>query len=250
MLWFRKLLPLNSLQRAQCFCIIIPNVSKSAFSQYLKHSQLPHKHHLYSHTVIQHIKEYHLQSSTVTQYDYLSPCMWTWNKDTEQDKIPSKQKHRDRVSSLPSLTQDWSHCVLCLWRVAQKVIWASTSSWILLAGNSIVGEQLACVLTLPFIFIYLLCVGRGLSCLYKKKKEQDPQCLFLSLYLLKSQQSHFKPLPPSRSNCAGWYWSQSLLWNSPAFVSNTNFDRQSNITFQWMLHEILVQYNNFKSWEW
>ena len=81
-------------------------MSKSAFSQYLKHSQLPHKYHLYSRTVIQHIKEYHLQSSTVTQYDYLSPCLWTWNKDTKQDKIPSKQKHRDHVISLPSLTQD------------------------------------------------------------------------------------------------------------------------------------------------
>lgn len=81
-------------------------MSKSAFSQYLKHSQRPHKYHSYSCTAIQHIKEYHLQSSTVTQYDYLSPCMWTWNKDTEQDQIPSKQKHRDHVISLPSLTQD------------------------------------------------------------------------------------------------------------------------------------------------
>lgn len=81
-------------------------MSKSAFSQYLKHSQCPHKYHSYSCTAIQHIKEYHLQSSTVTQYDYLSPCMWTWNKDTEQDQIPSKQKHRDHVISLPSLTQD------------------------------------------------------------------------------------------------------------------------------------------------
>ena len=196
-------------------------MSKSAFSQYLKHSQRPHKYHSYSCTVIQHIKEYHLQSSTVTQYDYLSPCMWTWNKDTEQDKIPSKQKHRDHVISLPSLTQDSRPLCALLAESSTEVIWASTSSWILLLGNSIVGEQLACVLTLPFIFIYLLCVGRSLSCLYKKKKKKKTTMSF-SLYQLKSQQSHFKPLPPTRSNCPGWYWSHSLLWNPPAFVRNTN----------------------------
>lgn len=228
-------------------------MSKSAFSQYLKHSQLPHKYHLYSCTVIQHIKEYHLQSSTVTQYDYLSPCMWTWNKDTEQDKIPSKQKHRDHVISLPSLTQDSRPLCALLVKSSTEGHLGFHKQLNLATGQFNCGWAAGlCTDIAIYFYLLALCWKRPFLLIQKKKKkkEQDPQCLFLSLYLLKSQQSHFKPLPPSRSNCSGWYWSQSLLWNSPAFVSNTNFDRQSNITFRWILHEILVQYNNFKSWEW
>lgn len=78
---------------------------QSQHFHYLKHSQLSHKYHLYSCTAIQHIKEYHLQSSMVTMYDYLSQWMWTWNKDLER-KILSKQIHGDHVISLPSLTHD------------------------------------------------------------------------------------------------------------------------------------------------
>ena len=224
-------------------------MSKSAFSQYLKHSQRPHKYHSYSCTVIQHIKEYHLQSSTVTEYDYLSPCMWTWNKDTEQDKIPSKQKHRDHVISLPSLTQDSRPLCALLAESSTEVIWASTSSWILLLGNSTVGEQLACVLTLPFIFIYLLCVGRSLSCLYKKIKKKNTMSFSISLPTeitaepFQATASHKKQLPRLI------LVSQSSL-KSSSICQEHQFDRQSNITFQWILHEILVQYNNFKSWEW
>lgn len=159
LLWFRKLLPLNSLQRAYCFCIIIPNVSKSAFSQYLKHSQLPHKYHLYFCTAIQHIKEYHLQSCI--QDDDLSLCMWAWNKDREQDKIFSPSRStEDHVISLPSLTQDSRPLRALRVEYSPEVSWAYAYSRILLLGNSIVGEQLAHVLALPFVFIYLLCWKR------------------------------------------------------------------------------------------
>lgn len=128
LLWFRKLLPLNSLQRAYCFCIIIPNVSKSAFSQYLKHSQLPHKYHFYSCTAFQHIKEYHLPSSKVTPYDYLSQCLWTQNKDREEGKILSKQNHGYQVLLPPRMTQDSSYHVFCMWGAAQ-VIWPRQSRY-------------------------------------------------------------------------------------------------------------------------
>lgn len=44
-------------------------------------------------------------------------------------------------------------------------------------------------------------------------------------------------------------FSQSSL-KSSSICQEHQFDRQSNITFQWILHEILMQYNNFKPWEW
>lgn len=224
-------------------------MSKSAFSQYLKHSQLPHKYHLYSlHTVIQHIKEYHLQSPTVTQYDYLSPCTWTWNKDTEQDKIPSKQKHRDHVLSHCQVwpkTQGWL-CALLVkssteghlgFHVVESCYW----------GNSIVRAAGSCTDIAIYFYLLALCWKRPF--LLIQKKEQDPMS-FLSLYLLKSQQDYFLPLPPQEATAQADTGLRVFSGILQHFHSNTNFDRQSNITFLDGSFMKFSQYNNFKSWEW
>ena len=231
-------------------------MSKSAFSQYLKHSQLPHKYHLYSRTVIQHIKEYHLQSSTGTQYDYLSPCMWTWNKDTEQDKIPSKQKHRDHVISLPSLTQDSRPLCALLVKSSTEGHLGFHKQLNLATGQFNCGWAAGlCTDIAIYFYLLALCWKRPFLLIQKKKKRKKERknkihnvFFYLFTYWNHSRaiSSHCLPQEATAQADIGL----SLLWNSPAFVSNTNFDRQSNITFQWIFHEILVQYNNFKSWEW
>ena len=151
-------------------------MSKSAFSQYLKHSQLPHKYHLYSRTVIQHIKEYHLQSSTVTQYDYLSPCMWTWNKDTEQDKIPSKQKHRDHVISLPSLTQDSRPLCALLVKSSTEGHLGFHKQLNLATGQFNCGWAAGlCTDIAIYFYLLALCWKRPFLLIQKKKKERKKE---------------------------------------------------------------------------
>lgn len=182
LLWFRKLLPLNSLQRAYCFCIIIPNVSKSAFSQYLKHSQLAHKYHLYSCIAIQHIRN--IIYSVLRLHSLI---IWA---NAYEPKIKTKR----RVQSSPSrimeilylFCQGWpktqGHHVLCTWRVARKVSWPHARSRTLLLGNSTVDEQLAPGLAFSFIFIYLLCTARGLSCVSLKNKTNGDLMRRMSLF--------------------------------------------------------------------
>lgn len=111
LLWFRKLLPLNSLQRAYCFCIIIPNVSKSAFSQYLKHSQLAHKYHLYSCTAIQHIR------------NIIHSVLWLHSMIIWANACEPKIKTEKRAQSSPSriveimyfYCQRWPKTIMCFY---------------------------------------------------------------------------------------------------------------------------------------
>lgn len=82
------------------------------------------------------------------------------------------------------------------------------------------------------IYFYLRALCRKRPFLLIRKQNQTQNCLFLPLYWNPKRAILSHSLP--QEAIAPVDIGHSLLWNSLAFVSNTNFDRQSNTTFRWI----------------